>query len=135
MRDGLGPDQTVCMREFVEAMRRHVIENDPESAGNMDRPEVQQNFSPFGDAVFNIATELAQTHSSTEDDPDFWNWTEALGNWATEMSAWQQNLLRAFSDWAPNEADERNLRRAVLSIPQPGEPPTTAPDAVHGRIR
>jgi len=135
MRNGLGPDLDICMQEFVEAMRRHVQATDPDSAGNMDLPEVQQNFSPFGDAVFQIATTHAQTHSSADDDPDFWAWAEALGNWAASMSAWQQGLVSAFEDWAPNETDEQTLRSAVLSIPDPGEPPANTPEEVQGRIQ
>lgn len=134
--EGLGTDKTICAEEFIEAVRAQLaIDNPdhPEVASKADQPLVQKNFAPFAEAVFRITTARARTRSEIEDDPAFWNWMAAAGDWLQNLSNWQQAVTQSFADWTPAAAAEQQLRAALLAAPPPGQPPQP-PDELLGRV-
>lgn len=137
MPDGLGPDNSICITEFIEAARAQVLADNPdnpEAADNLDDPQVRSNFEPLGMAVYQIATARARTISDATADADFWSWVAAVNDWLQALAAWQQSLDTAFANWAPAQPAEQNLRNELLNAPDPGAPPATPPDTLEGRI-
>ncbi len=131
----LGADNTICKREFVEAMRQRLVEKDPELGKNVDEVEVQKNLGALGTAVQQIATVYAETLSDATTDPAFWQWLGDLDAWLQSLSAWQTGLAAAFQAWAPVTPTEQALKASVLALAAPGPPPAGLPAELLGRIR
>jgi hypothetical protein len=112
----LGADNTICKKEYVDAMR-------PIAGDNVDLPQIQDNLGALGTAVFRVATVHATTVSNAASDAAFWAWVGAI-------AAWQTGVVAAVTAWAPTAPAEQALRTALLAIPAP--PP--APTSQSGRI-
>lgn len=117
----LGPDNTICKKEFVEAMR-------PIAGNNVDLPQINPNFGALGLAIYNIATIDAETTSDKTIDAAFWQWVAAL-------DAWQQGVVQAFSNWQPTQPDGQALKAAILAVPTPQSASAPAPTGLKGKIK
>ncbi|KAM3090254.1 hypothetical protein ACKFKG_30145 [Phormidesmis sp. 146-35] len=124
----LGTNNATCKTEFKEAMR-------PIAGANVDRPDVDPNFGALGQAVFRIATIHAETNSDPSLDPAFWQWVSETNVWLQSLSTWQRGVAQAFTNWAPTQLAEQNLKAALTAVPQPGNPPSTAPNVLRGEIQ
>lgn len=131
----LGPDKTICAKEFVDAMRARLDALNPPLGGNVDKPEVKPNLEALGQAVFRILTVDAETFSDVTADPSFWAWMAAVNTWLGKLSAWQSGVAAAFSAYAPVATPETNLRTALLAVPAPGAPPTVVPSSLTGVVK
>jgi hypothetical protein len=131
---GLGTDNTICTSEFIEAMRAKLEAEEPGSGKDMDNPDVQKNFVPFGQAVYRIATVRADLASDATADAVFWQWVSDVNTWLKGLSAWQKGVAQAFSAWSPTLPAEVNLRSALIAVAQPGPPPAVAPSGLKGKI-
>jgi hypothetical protein len=129
----LGPDNSLCATEFIEAMRARLIAADL-PGDNVDRPDVRPNLVALGEAVYQITTALAETHSTTTEDPAFWAWISAVQAWLSALSTWQRGARQAVNDWTPTQASEQAFRTAFLAVIDPGLPPASAPTELTGRI-
>ena len=116
----LGADNTICKKEFVEAMR-------PIAGNNVDLPQVNANFGALGQAVYNIAALDAETTSDKTLDAAFWQWVAAL-------DAWQQGMVHAFSNWQPTQPEGLALKAAILAVPTPQSTAAPAPGGLKGKI-
>lgn len=106
----LGPDNTVCKQEFVDAMR-------PIAGDNVDLLQIQDNLGALGTAVFRISTVHATTVSDAAADAAFWAWVSAL-------AAWQLGVVAAVTAWTPATVPEQTLRTALLALGTVPAPPT-----------
>jgi len=134
---GLGPDTTVCVGEFIEAMRAQVIADNPDNpdAGDkLDSPLVQKNFAPLGEAVYRILTDPARLRSDAATDAAFWQWVAEVNGWLADLAAWRQGVTEAFAAWNPTGQADRDLRDQLLAIPEPAPPPAREPSSLTGRI-
>lgn len=123
----LGPDKTICKREFKEAMRFIAGKNPSTGNDNVDDQRVDPNFGALGQAVYNIATIDAETTSDKTIDTAFWQWIAAL-------DAWQQGVVQAFTNWQPTQPDGQKLKAAVLAVPTPQLVSAPAPTKLGGKI-
>ncbi|SRR6266446_4664818 len=123
----LGPDNTICKKEFTDAMRARLEADKPGSGSNVDLPDVQKNFGALGQAIYNIATRDADTTSNANIDPAFWKWVAAL-------DAWQKGVAQAFTNWQPTQPDGQALKTAILTVPTPQSTSAPAPTTVKGKI-
>lgn len=129
----LGPDNTVCKTEFVEAMRTR-LNADGLPGSNVDEPSVNKNLAALGEAVFRIATVHAATASSAAADAAYWQWVAAVTAWLGQLRAWQTGVTAAFTAWTPTQPAEVALKTALLAVPVGGPPPPAAPATLSGRI-
>ena len=132
---GLGADSSVCMTEFIEAMRTIVAADDPGAAANLDDPNVQKPFAGMALAVYRIATVRAETAASAGTDPVFWHWVAAVNAWLVGLSAWQQGMAGAFASWSPTLPADQTLKSALAAVQGPGAPPAAAPASLKGAIQ
>ncbi len=130
MGKGLGPDNKICQKELVEAMRARLGTD----GKNVDLPEVQANFGALGQALFQIATVRAKTSSDSAADAEFWRWISDVQTWLEALSTWQQGVAKAFKDWTPTRPAERTLKSKLTAVAAPGDPPAAAPTTHEGRI-
>jgi hypothetical protein len=130
----LGADHTGCTTEFIEAMRARLVEDDPGAGANVDQEPIKKNFAALGLAVYRIATVRAETASDGAADAEFWAWVAGVQDWLGQLAAWQAGVVQAFTNWAPAEPAEVNLRTLVRAVPSPGPPPGAAPVRLRGRI-
>ena len=125
----LGTDNTVCKKEFVEAMRAVLDAMKPPQGSNVDPPNAaNDNLGALGTAVFNIATKDAETWSDNTADAAFWQWVAAV-------QIWIGDVRQAFSAWNPTAAADQTLKTSVLAASLPGSPPGTAPTSMTGTIK
>src|SRR6516164_3362469 len=120
----LGSDNTTCANEFITAMRNRLNQLNPQQGKNVDDPNVKPNLVALGQAVFEILTVDAQTHSDAASDATFWVWIAAVNVWLGALSTWQTGLTAAFNAYAPATTPEKSLRTAVLAVASPGAPPS-----------
>jgi hypothetical protein len=147
--EGLGPDNSVCKTAFVAAMKAQiladqaaaVVDGDQEkadalaqTAANMDKPEYQKNIEPLAEAVYQISATHANTAADNGSDPQFWQWMADVTGWLKDLSAWQQGVAHAFSNWAAAGGADINFRDAVKGLADPGQPPALIPAKLSGRI-
>ena len=116
----LGPDNTICQKAFVDAMR-------PIAGDNVDLPQVNANLGALGLAVYNILTQDAETGSNSTIDTTFWQWIVAL-------DAWQRGVVQAFTNWQPTQPDGLALKAAILAVPTPQSASVPAPTGLKGKI-
>jgi hypothetical protein len=131
----LGPDNTICKGEFVEAMRARLVEDDPALGAAVDKPGAQKQLGAMGQAVYRIATLHAEATADGETDREFWEWVAAVAEWTAALSQWQTGVVDAVRAWAPTAAAERALQTALLRLPDPGRPPSDPPKQLRGRIQ
>jgi len=131
---GLGPDNTICKTEFVEAMRARLEAEEPGLGANVDDPSVQENLGALGQAVFQIATVHAEMVSDGVTDAAFWQWIIDANAWLSALATWQQGIAQAFVDWMPTQPAEQALRADLIAVPSPGSPPVFTPTNLRGKI-
>ncbi len=130
----LGPDNTICTQQFIEGMRPIAGKNPHTNLDNVEDPQVKPNFSALGQAVYNIATQHAETSSNVSSDAAFWQWINDVENWLVALSQWQQAVAAAFVAWAPTQSPDTALKAAIQQAPNPGSPPTASPQSLKGKI-
>ncbi len=123
----LGPDNTICKKEFKEAMRPIAGKNPITGKDNVDDKAVDPNFGALGQAVYNILIKDAETTSDKTIDTAFWQWMAAL-------DAWQRGVVQAFTNWQPTQPDGQALKAAVLAVPTPQSASAPAPTGLKGKI-
>lgn len=130
----LGPDNTLCKDEYVNAMRARLAAESPELAANVDNEGVQKNFAALAEALFRVLTVRAETSSDAAADAAFFAWVANLVVWAQGMSTWQTGMRQAFQSWAAPPGADQNFKNAVLALTSPGAPPV-APTSLKGRVK
>ncbi len=123
----LGPDNTICMQEFMDRMRPIAGKNPTTLLDNVEDPQVKPNFGALGQAIYNIATVHAEMTSNATIDAAFWRWVAAL-------DSWQKGVVQAFTNWQPTQPDGQALRTAVLAVATPQSTSASAPTAMKGKI-
>jgi hypothetical protein len=131
---GLGSDNTVCKDVYVETMRARLESDEPGLGAAVDKPGAQKNLGAYGEALYRIATEHAETFSDPDADADFWTWIAAVEAWLADMAAWQQGMAAAFNNWDAHGAADQQLKTAITSLSNPASPPP-APASLQGKIR
>lgn len=130
----LGSDNAIAKTEFVEAMRQRLEDEKPGLGANVDEDGVQKNLGALGEAVFRIATVRAETVSDSTMDSAFWKWIADVNLWLSALSAWQQGVATAFSNWTPAQQPEKDLKNAITGLQAPGSPPLSGPSKIRGKI-
>jgi hypothetical protein len=136
----LGATNEACVSEVIEAMRSRVLADAPDAstgqqlAQNLDKPEVQRNLAPIGDAVFRILRLRARPTADATTDAAFWQWVADVHARVTAIEAWQQGLAAAFAAWTPASPADVALKQAVSGLPAPsgGFPPP--PKSLAGEV-
>jgi hypothetical protein len=131
----LGSDNTICAKEFVDAMRARLNTLSPPAGGNVDDPSVHANLAALGQSVFRILSVEAQTFSNASSDPAFWVWMAAVNTWLGKLSTWQAGVAAAFNAWAPATTPDQTLKAALVGVAAPGVPPAPAPSSLTGVVR
>jgi hypothetical protein len=139
-RDGLGTTNDRCVGAVIEAMRSRVVADAPDVAtgqalaGNLDRPEVQRNLAPIGDAVFRILTQHALTTADASSDPSFWQWLADVHARVAAAEAWQRGLAEAFAAWTAASAADLALKQAVSGLAAAAAVHPPAPVSLAGKV-
>jgi hypothetical protein len=139
-RPGLGATNEACVSELIEAMRSRVIADAPDAATgqalaqNLDKPEVQRNLAPIGDAVFRILTLNARPSADASTDAAFWQWVAAVHARLAAAEAWQQGVAAAFAAWTPVSAADVALKHAVSLLPAPAAAHPSSPSSLAGEV-
>jgi hypothetical protein len=143
--EGLGPDYTICKQQFIAAVKDQIVRdllaaNPGDSAAEqkatekIQAPSIQNSFTPMADAVYRIVAVSAKVNADAATDTAFWQWVASVNAWLAALASWQNGVAQAFAAWAPTQPAEQNLKNALMSVTQPGPPPTNAPISLTGRI-
>ncbi len=117
----------ICKNAFKEAMR-------PISGDNVDLPQVDQNFEALGNAVDNILTQQAETISHKNQDDSFWQWVEAVNQYLSDLSQWQQDVNQVIQQWQPTQVAEQNMKTQLTQLSVSKNIPET-PNFLKGKIQ